>query len=50
MLGTTLMTDKYIDVNKQCGGDDVDNITNIAFPNKEKITKHKINIIWILCH
>ena len=39
------MTNKYIDVNEPCDGDVVDSTTNIVFQNKEKITKHKVNVI-----
>ena len=45
MLGTSHMTNKYIDVNEPCDGDVVDSTTNIVFQNKEKITKHKVNVI-----
>ena len=49
MLGCSHMTNKYIDVFEQCDGDHIDNTANIAFQNKEKSTKHKINVIFKKC-
>ena len=39
MLGTSHMTNKYIDVNKYCDANDTDNATN------ERSSKQKINVI-----
>ena len=39
MLGTSHMTNKYIDVNKHCDANDTDNATN------ERSSKQKINVI-----
>ena len=52
ILGTSHLTNKYIDVNEQCDGDDIDSSTSITFHNKEKITKRKINVILdtVMCH
>ena len=45
MLGTSHITNKYIDVNEHCDDDDIDSTTDIAFHIKERITKQKINVI-----
>ena len=41
ILGTSHITNKYIDISEYCHDDDI----NIAFHNKEKVTKQKINVI-----
>ena len=45
ILGTSNITNKYIDVNEYCH-DDTDSTISIAFHKKEKVTKQKIIVIW----
>ena len=47
ILGTSHITNKYIDVNEYCHGDDINinSTISIAFHNKEKVAKQKINVI-----
>ena len=44
-LGTSHITNKYIDVSEHCHDDDEYNTTNIACLFKEQISKQKINVI-----
>ena len=41
MLGTSHITNKYIDVIEYYHDDVINSITNVAFRNKEKIAKQK---------
>ena len=45
MIGTSHISNKYIDVNEHCDGDDIDSTTDIAFNIKEAIKKQKVNAI-----
>ena len=44
MLGTSHMTNKYIDVNKYCDANDTDNATNERSSKQKKST-----LFWIVC-
>ena len=45
ILGTSNITNKYIDVYEYCHDDDINSTISIAFHNKEKVAKQKINVI-----
>ena len=45
MLGTSHITNKYIDVNKHCHYDNTNSTINTAFHNKETVAKQNINVI-----
>ena len=48
VLGTSRMTNTYIDKNEDCDDDDddIDNTTNITFHINERSTKQKLNVIF----
>ena len=41
ILGTSHITNKYIDVNEYCHDDDIKSTISIAFHNKEKVAKQR---------